>query len=242
MPLVNPVGTYLRRRSNGQGVDLMRNSPVEAEGKPAFLLGGHRFTAMLPWYRGTETAVHTMEKEAQALCGFVERELFPSQLALSLDVHSGFGAVDRLWFPYAKTIKPPPHLLELVSLKRLFERTYPNHFYRIEPQAAQYTTHGDLWDYLYDKQQAVAPGALYLPWTLELGSWLWLKKNPRQVFSSLGAFNPIQPHRLRRTLRRHITLFDFLHRAILSPEAWLDLEESDRHQLLKRAAEQWYEK
>ena len=32
LPLVNPVGVYLGTRSNGNGVDLMRNSPVEGVG------------------------------------------------------------------------------------------------------------------------------------------------------------------------------------------------------------------
>jgi hypothetical protein len=27
------------------------------------------------------------------------------------------------------------------------------------------------------------PQNLFLPMTLELGSWLWIKKNPRQLFS-----------------------------------------------------------
>ena len=31
VPIVNPVGMYLGRRSNGNCVDLMRNTPVEAE-------------------------------------------------------------------------------------------------------------------------------------------------------------------------------------------------------------------
>lgn len=240
MPIVNPVGMFLTRRSNGNGVDLMRNSPVLAEENPKFLIGGHQISNVLPFFRGQVTDFNSMEVESQAVCNLTTREILPADLSLSVDLHSGFGSVDRLWFPYAKTIKPPPHLLEMVALKRVFDRSYPNHFYRIEPQAAQYTTHGDLWDYLFDQQLAKAPQRLYLPWTLELGSWMWLKKNPLQLFSSLGAFNPMQPHRLQRILRRHLTLFDFLHRAILSPEPWTSLDEHDRSQLLRRAMDQWY--
>jgi hypothetical protein len=239
MPIVNPIGMYFTRRSNGNGVDLMRNAPVEAEEPPAFLLGGHRISPRLPWYRG-ESDPERMEIESKALCDFVAREIFPSRLALTVDVHSGFGSVDRLWFPYAKTKKPPPHLHEITAFKRLLDRSYPNHIYRIEPQALQYTTHGDLWDWLYDRKPIESAGGLYIPWTLELGSWLWLKKNPRQLFSSLGPFNPLKPHRLSRILRRHFTLFDFLHRAILSPAAWTDLDQLKRAELGHRALDLWY--
>lgn len=242
MPIVNPAGMFLTRRSNGNGVDLMRNSPTTADEKPKFLISGHRYSNALPFYRGLATDFNSMELESKALCNLVMREVLPANLSLSLDLHSGFGSVDRLWFPYAKTTKPPPRLLEMVALKRVFDRSYPNHFYRIEPQAAQYTTHGDLWDWLFDKQLEEAPEKIFLPWTLELGSWIWLKKNPRQIFSSLGAFNPLQPHRLQRILRRHLTLFDFFHRAILSAEPWTILEGNDQAQLLRRAKDLWYEK
>jgi hypothetical protein len=171
----------------------------------------------------------------------VEREIFPSSIAVTVDVHSGFGSMDRLWFPYAKTNRPPPHILEITALKRLFDRSYPNHFYRIEPQSKQYTTHGDLWDWLYDRYMLKKPKGTYIPWTLELGSWLWLKKNPRQLFSSLGAFNPVQPHRLQRILRRHFTLFDFLHRAVMSAEPWTGFDDDMKRQLERRAMDLWYD-
>ncbi|HVK60715.1 MAG TPA: DUF2817 domain-containing protein [Bdellovibrionales bacterium] len=241
MPIVNPIGMYLTRRSNGNGVDLMRNAPVTADEPPAFLLGGQTYSNLLPWYRGNTAAFEQMEIESQALCNLVQREVFPSKTSLTVDVHSGFGAIDRLWFPYAKSKKPPPHLLEITAMKRLFDRSYPNHFYRIEPQAKQYTTHGDLWDWLYDAHMTREKGKVYIPWTLELGSWVWLKKNPRQLFSSLGAFNPVQPHRLQRILRRHLTLFDFLHRAVMSPKPWTEFDQDTRRTLQRRAMDLWYD-
>jgi hypothetical protein len=241
MPIVNPVGIYLTRRSNGNGVDLMRNAPVVADERPVFLLGGQTYSNLLPWYRGNTATPEGMEQESKALCDLVRREIFPSRTSLTVDVHSGFGAVDRLWFPYARTRKPPPHLIEIAALKGLFDRSYPNHFYCIEPQAMQYTTHGDLWDWLYDGKVGEKSEGVFLPWTLELGSWLWLKKNPRQFFSSLGAFNPMMPHRLQRILRRHLTLFDFLHRAVISPEGWTGIGEDGRKQLHSRAMELWYD-
>jgi hypothetical protein len=238
-PIINPAGMYLRTRSNGNGVDLMRNAPVEADAvSPLFLPAGHRISPKLPWYRGTEGA--PLELEAQAVCQLVREELTTSPISLALDVHSGYGTVDRIWFPYAKTTKPFPNLPEVYALKKLLDETYPNHVYRMEPQAKEYTTHGDLWDYLYDAHLASTPERLFMPLALELGSWVWVKKNPKQMFSVLGAFNPLMPHRNKRTLRRHIILFDFLHRAVQSSRSWATLSNPNKDEFLKAAMSQWY--
>ena len=239
-PVVNPIGIHRLSRANGNGVDLMRNAPVLAESAP-FLLGGQQISPRLPWYRGQVQNEQDMELEARALIRFVREKVLSSQRAIAVDVHSGFGVEDRLWFPYSKSRTPPPHLVQIAALKRLFDSSYPNHFYRIEPQAKAYTIHGDLWDYLYDEAQAKSPRNFFVPWTLELGSWLWLKKNPWQIFSPLGPFNPIKPHRQQRILRRHLPLFDFMLRALLSPRGWLQPEQDQARQLLHRAQELWYE-
>lgn len=237
IPTVNPVGIYKKTRSNPRGVDLMRNAPVEGEA-PARWVGGQRFSNRLPWYRGEVGA--PMEVEAQALIAAVEKEIAQSSLAVTIDVHSGFGFQDRIWFPYAKTVKPFPDLPLAYSLKDLLDRTYPHHFYRFEPQAQSYTTHGDLWDYLYDNHLQARGEKTYLPLCLEMGSWLWVKKNPWQIFRAEGPFNPIKGHRQRRTLRRHNTLMEFLIRAVASPQAWANLSELQKEDFDKKARELWY--
>jgi hypothetical protein len=73
-----------------------------------------------------------------------------------------------------------------------------------------------------------------------MGSWLWVKKNPRQLFSRLGSFNPIKPHRLRRILRRHTALIDFLHRAVASRDPWTVLTDERRRRLTDDAYAAWY--
>ncbi|MFO1417335.1 MAG: DUF2817 domain-containing protein [Methylotetracoccus sp.] len=240
LPLVNPVGMFLRRRANGNGVDLMRNSPVRADGLDRWqLFGGHRISPRLPWYQGPTDA--PMEPEARALCRFIRREVFMASHAISIDVHSGYGKVDRLWFPYAKTREPFPQLAEVVALKHLLDRTYPHHVYCVEPQSRQYLSHGDLWDYLYDEFRDQRPDGHFLPFTLELGSWLWVKKNWRQIFSRLGAFNPWLPHREQRALRRHTMLFDFLFRALQSPELWTGLADSRRAHLQDHGLRSWFD-
>jgi hypothetical protein len=238
VPLLNPVGIVNRTRSNGNGVDLIRNSPLDAEDAGGPFYRGHRFSNKLPYYRGAEGV---MEVETKALVEVVQNDLLCSRLSLAVDVHSGFGAKDRFWFPYAHSRRPFPFLAEAFSLKELFDQTYPHHFYAFEPMSRQYTIHGDPWDYLFEENRKRAGAGFFLPFTLEMGSWTWLKKNPLQIFSKDGVFNPVLPHRRKRILRRHLNLFDFLHRAIMSPRIWLHADAATRERNTRRAMELWYE-
>jgi hypothetical protein len=106
------------------------------------------------------------------------------------------------------------------ALKTIFSRSLSQHRYIFEPQSLQYLAHGDLWDYLY-QQGSTKTDSIFLPLTLEMGSWLWVKKNPRQLFSRHGIFNPLIAHRQQRVLRQHQMLLDFLSRAASSHERWL---------------------
>jgi Zinc carboxypeptidase len=234
VPLVNPGGMALNQRANPRGVDLMRNGPRAPDGHGTFLLGGQRLSPRLPWYAGDPE--QGLEPESAALVRAIERELFGARVALAVDCHSGFGMVDRLWFPYARTRRPFPHLAEVVGFKRLLDATLPHHVYRLEPQAQAYTIEGDLWDYLYDLGRARDPSQVFVPLTLEMGSWAWVRKNPWQVWEPGGSFNPVLPHRLKRTLRRHLPLFDLLVHAIRSHEAWVPTSEDER---IAREHEAW---
>ena len=60
VPLVNPFGYFDVTRSNANGVDLMRNAPIDAEEKVPFLLGGQRYSPKISWYRGEK-----VEQESQ---------------------------------------------------------------------------------------------------------------------------------------------------------------------------------
>jgi hypothetical protein len=236
MPLVNPGGLWRGTRANPQGVDLMRNAPVSSAEPVPFLIGGQRLSAGLPWYRGAQDA--PMEAESAALCRVVEEELLARPFSVALDCHSGFGVHDRIWFPYAHTARPIAHLAEMFALNEILDATHTHHRYVFEPQSRQYLAHGDLWDYLY--LRAVAqPGRVFLPLTLEMGSWLWVKKNPRQLFSRHGIFNPLIEHRQQRVLRRHVGMLDFLSRAAASHERWLP-REAARQQLEQQARVRWY--
>lgn len=129
---------------------------------------------------------------------------------------------------------------ELRALAGVIEDSLPHHGYRIEPQAGAYTIRGDLWDHLYGAHLAARRPGVFLPLTLEMGSWLWVKKNPRQLLVREGSFNPIKPHRVQRTLRRHQSLIELLHRAVASHEAWTVLDAPRRLDLARRAFAAWY--
>lgn len=236
MPLVNPAGMARRTRANARGVDLMRNAPVQAvEGAP-FLVGGQRLSERLPWYRGPAGA--PMEAEAQALCQVVQAELLSRPFSIALDCHSGFGMRDRIWFPHAYTRAPFEQLAEVHALAALFEDAYPHHAYVFEPQCRQYLAHGDLWDHLW--LGAGAPRKVFLPLTLEMGSWRWVRKSPRQILSRLGIFNPLPPDRLQRVRRNHLLWLNFLCRAAHTWRDWLPVGEARaRHRQSALAA--WFE-
>lgn len=237
MPIVNPGGMLRATRANPNGVDLMRNGPVDAQDAVPFLVGGQRISAGLPWYRGRRGG--PMETESAALCDVVSRELHGRAFALALDCHSGFGMRDRVWFPFAHRRGPIPHLAQLHALHEIFEQAHSHHQYVFEPQSRQYLAHGDLWDHLY-LQACERPDTIFLPLTLEMGSWLWVKKNPRQLFSRHGMFNPLIAHREQRVLRRHLPLLDFTTRAAASATRWLPVGDAlDPH--LRAARARWYE-
>lgn len=239
MPIVNPGGMWRGSRSNPRGVDLMRNAPVESADRVPFLLGGQRISRRLPWFRGAPD--EAMEAESTALCRVVREQLLSRDFSIALDCHSGFGLRDRIWFPYAHSAAPIAHLAEVGALENLFNQSHPHHAYLFEPQSRQYRTHGDLWDYLY--LQAVTSTAdiarVFLPLTLEMGSWLWIKKSPRQLFSSQGLFNPLPAHRLQRVLRRHQMWLDFLARAAGGHREWLP-QGAERARQQRQALARWY--
>ncbi|MBU2875675.1 M14 family zinc carboxypeptidase [Marinobacter salexigens] len=236
VPLLNPGGMYLSRRSNPAGVDLMRNAPISAQSPTTFLVGGQRISPLLPWYRGKLD--QGMQPENLALQGIIE-ELLPGRpFSVSLDCHSGFGWRDQIWFPYAYRRRPMRNISSVMALKLLWERAYPHHDYQFEPQSEHYVTHGDLWDYFYKRHNREA-SAPWLPLTLEMGSWRWLRKRPRQLFSREGLFNPLVTHRHHRVLRSHMLLFDFLLSASANYDSWLPTP-SEGEWLRAAARAHWY--
>lgn len=236
LPILNPGGMYLNQRGNPNGVDLMRNAPITAQDQSAFLLGGQRLSPRLPWYTGDPE--QGMEPENLALESVVQDLLPGRPFSVALDCHSGFGWQDQIWFPYAYRRRPMRRIGSVMALKLIWEQAYPNHHYRFEPQSAHYLTHGDLWDYFY-KQVNRSSDGVFLPLTLEMGSWKWVRKRPRQLLRLDGLFNPLVPHRHQRVLRSHLSWIDFLVNAASSYRNWLP--EGDEESMLREAAiMHWY--
>ena len=235
MPIVNPAGVNRGSRSNANGVDLMRNAPVESREHVAFMVGGQRLSARLPWYRGLSEG--PMEAESLALCEFARAELLSRPFSVALDCHSGFGLRDRIWFPHAHTRAPFAHMAEVHALMARFTRARPDHPYLFEPQSRRYLAHGDLWDFLC--AEAARAGRVFLPLTLEMGSWRWVRKSPRQLLYRLGMFNPLPLDRLERVRRNHLAWLDFLCRATQAYREWLPAgEERARHE--RAGLESWF--
>ncbi|MCM2680665.1 M14 family zinc carboxypeptidase [Echinimonas agarilytica] len=240
IPIVNPGGMFNNTRCNPNGIDLMRNAPIEAKGKVPKLLGGHRYSRHLPWYRGLKE--DCMEPELQGLHDYMRQHVLGRPFTMTLDCHSGFGFHDRLWFPYAGSFTPIADLNTMYRVNRLFVKTFPNHtLYKVEPQAHSYTTHGDVWDLLYDHSLEAYPNTTFLPLTLEMGSWLWVKKNPRQLLKFGSLFNPMLPHRQRRILRRHYPLMDFMMMATRSHSRWQKLKPTQVSKDTRAALKLWYD-
>ncbi|WP_372981686.1 M14 family zinc carboxypeptidase [Marinobacter sediminum] len=236
LPILNPGGMFLNQRSNPGGVDLMRNAPIVAQERSAFMLGGQRLSTRLPWYIGDPE--QGMEAENLALESVINDVVPGRPFSVALDCHSGFGWKDQIWFPYAYRRRPMRRIASVMALKLIWEQAYPNHDYQFEPQSNHYLTHGDLWDYFYKQVNRTNEG-VFLPLTLEMGSWRWVRKRPRQLLRLDGLFNPQVPHRHKRVLRTHLAWMDFLLSAAAGHENWLPAREQES-MLREAAIMHWY--
>lgn len=234
IPIVNPAGFVAGTRSNGRGVDLMRNAPVESLKQWPFI-GGQRLTNWLPYFRGHGA----FEDENKALISAIEEHLWKAPFSVSLDIHSGFGLEDFLWTPYAKEQGFPPTWDAYLALKDVLDQTLRHHVYRFEPQSINYCTSGDVWDFLYDSFLARERDGdrHFLPLTLEVGSWVWVKKSPSSALHLRSFFNPMHPHRERRVLRRHLPLLTLLVHAVASHQDILPRRGHAAEGFLKRVSQ-----
>jgi hypothetical protein len=218
IPIVNPGGMYLNARSNPQGVDLMRNAPVDAEIGKSFWPSGQTVSPKIPWYRGNP---QDMELENKVLFDFVSRHLFKAPFSMALDIHSGFGLQDRMWYPYGKTIKPFEDEPLARRLARYFKVSHPFHKYKFEKQSDSYMIHGDMWDHMYDSFRALNKDTKFLPWTLEIGSWSWLLSRPHQIFNISRMFHTDDSAKYARVMRKHWGLLDFFKDMTINHETWI---------------------
>lgn len=210
IPLVNPGGIALKRRSNPAGVDLMRNSGVQADHAMPFF-GGHRISSHLPYYRGA-----SLEPESRALRKVVIESFFnvKNSLIPVVDVHSGFGSCDHVWWPYAGRKTPCADSALFERIADHMRRGSGHDLYRYGPQSETYTTHGDLWDRFYDEYRHHAGerglASRFLPITLEIGTWTELRANPARLLNAHKIFNPPRETKAETTIRYRRFLRDLL--------------------------------
>lgn len=218
IPILNPAGLAHLTRANARGIDLNRNSGVESR-KALPFFGGHKISGALPYFRG-----HTKERETRALFRFLHEDFLRrrKRVHLALDIHSGYGSTNFLWWPYSYSNKP-------VFQERAFESVATelrkrHKMYRIEPMALSYQTHGDLWDAaLIDFENRVNgkkrhPLSLFMPFTLEIGTWHELRKSPTRLFNRETIFNPPRESRKAYLKAHRALLWDFLHLYTRRPE------------------------
>ncbi len=218
LPVVNPGGVLAGSRANPQGVDLMRNAPQDADRGVPFLVGGHRLSPHLPYYRGLTGA--PLQVESDALCRFVREELLGRPISVAIDFHSGFGLRDRIWFPYARTRRPMHHLAEIHALCEVLDQCLSPHPYVMEPQSRHYLTHGDLWDHLYDESLSLDRG-IFLPMTLEMRVMAVGEEKPAPATLPARHVQPADRTSTAACVRRHMAWMDFMTRATQSALRWL---------------------
>jgi len=206
IPIVNPIGRIEGYRSNGNGIDLMRNAPVVSEDALP-LLGGQRISRHLPWYMG-----EGLEKENEIVVKFLNDYVFPSNFKMTIDIHSAFLRGSRIWIPYASGKKLRSKEAAIFrQVRKTLNGIYKYNPYKYEKQEHVYKTHGDFWDYNFDRHNDLYPGT-YLPLTLEISSWDWTMKNFLKHWSLESLFSPDSRKESNAEYIKHIMVFDFLIR------------------------------
>jgi hypothetical protein len=211
IPILNPAGVAGLTRSNANGIDLNRNSGVDAE-KALPFFGGHKISGALPYFRGL-----TKQRETRALLRFLREDFLQKRkkVHLALDIHSGYGSQNFVWWPYSYTGKPV--FREKAFLEVASQLRQRHSVYRIEPMSQSYQTHGDLWDAaLLEFEQASLKQkqhkkSVFMPLTLEVGTWHELRKSPRRLFNREKIFNPPRANRKAYLKAHRELLWDFVH-------------------------------
>ncbi|RHX92318.1 M14 family zinc carboxypeptidase [Leptospira stimsonii] len=221
LPIVNPGGVVLKQRSNPAGVDLMRNSGIDAV-KALPFFGGQKISKRLPYYRG-----QGLEPESRALFRLVQESFFEVKDAIIpvLDLHSGFGTVDNVWWPYAYTKAPCPDTPLYQKIGDHLKNHCGHIHFQYGPQSETYTTHGDLWDKFYDHyleyhKEESSWNSKFLPLTLEVGTWSDIKEDPSKLFRKRGIFNPASFNKIETVGRYRGFLRDFVKLGVTKPKDW----------------------
>jgi hypothetical protein len=221
LPMINPGGIVETSRSNPAGIDLMRNSGIEAVKAPLFF-GGHKISPKLPYYRGNH-----LEPESRVVNRFVNQYFFNNKTAIMplIDIHSGFGAVDHVWWPFAFTHEACADEPIYKKMALYLKEKNLHKEYEYGPQSETYTTHGDLWDKFYLEYRNLIEirksKSRFLPWTLEIGTWSDILDYPSKLNRRRGIFNPAKENKQAVIKNYRLFLRDFVRLSCVKPAYWL---------------------
>lgn len=221
IPIINPGGILKSTRSNPAGIDLMRNSGIEAVKAP-FFFGGHKISKHLPYYRG-----NYLEPEARIVKRFVEKYFFSNEKSILslIDIHSGFGSIDHVWWPFAFSRESCADEKIYQKMAWHLKEKKLHSSYEYGPQSETYTTHGDLWDLFYlEYQNRIESKNLkskFLPWTLEIGTWSDIPIEPSKLFRKRGIFNPAKENKQAVIRKYRNFLRDFVCLSSYKRSHWL---------------------
>ncbi len=221
VPIANPAGVAMRRRSNAVGVDLMRNSGVEAKDALPFF-GGQRISPLLPYYRGK-----SLQSESRALLRFVQDYFWgiKNRVTPVIDIHSGFGGVNHVWWPPAGSRDPSPDDVLYRKVAARLQAAHGYGRYRFVPQHESYTMHGDLWDLVasrfQDDRREGPKASRLLPWTLEIGTWEHLREKPRRLLNKRKIFNPPKKEKREAIQLHRALLADLVSIGRTRPSDWV---------------------
>jgi hypothetical protein len=221
LPIINPGGIVNTSRSNPAGIDLMRNSGIEAVKAPLFF-GGHKISPKLPYYRGNH-----LEPESRVVNRFLNKYFFPNDKAVMplIDIHSGFGAIDHVWWPFAYTKEACADESIYKKMAWYLKEKNLHKDYEYGPQSETYTTHGDLWDKFYLEYRNLIEikksKSRFLPWTLEIGTWSDILEYPLKLKRASGIFNPAKENKQTVIKSYRTFLRDFVRLSSKKPSYWL---------------------
>ena len=237
IPWINPIGIHRKTRSNHNSIDLMRNAQIKIDnrfgGSKLPLGSGHHLSPKIPWYAGKNNLLE-IEPELKALENLIysfwndqtnNLNKSVTNRNIILDLHSGYGSVDSIWYPWAYQKQNFPFMDQIIKFKLMVQENY-----QWQSQSEAYLIAGDFWDYMTlkfldftrsqkshsQKSHSQKPhcreleNSFFIPLTLEMGSWSWIKQNPLQIFRSLGLFYPYEKNENKNVMEKHLPLLNFL--------------------------------
>ncbi|MBT3704995.1 DUF2817 domain-containing protein [Candidatus Peregrinibacteria bacterium] len=187
IPCLNPFGLAHKTRCNGNGVDLMRNSPLRTK-KKTFFFGGQNWSNRLPYFQGEK-----LEKENEIWLKLMKK-IWKSTKGpvFHIDIHSGFGWKTSIWPPHTRSFKTKRNKQLFLPFKKMAAQN------GMKYSDIPYNISGDMLDHLYE----LSPRNRAAAATMEIGTWKWIYTMPWRIGLASNWFNPPEKI-LKKVVREH---------------------------------------